>query len=233
MLTSLGFDTLVVHADRFYSDMHQALDAFYVLGIKNFLLVFDYDPLCDSISIIKNKMDNFKILCAKSASHRIKLKCALNLHLSQGAAFNDSLTRLYCNKASKTLLVSLPLFTDSNYEPIALDVNHLLYKKSVFPIFTSFEKIVESSSIEFCSKFINNPKIAISIDLNYLFNPQKEILFNKILNSNSLVLPSISKDISIYAGILSLAEFDIKKYGKKSYYSICSQINRTSSKLLF
>lgn len=233
MLTSLGFDTLVVHADRFYSDIHQALDAFYALGIKNFLFVFDYDPLYDSISIIKSKLNNFKILCANTSSHRIKLKCALNLHISQGAAFNDSLTRLYCKKSSKTLLVSLPLFTNSNYDPIALDINHLLYKKSVFPIFTSFEKIVESSSIEFCSKFINNSKIAISIDLNYLFNPQKEEIYTKILHSNSLILPSISKDMATYAGILSLAEFDIKKYGKKSYYGICSQINKASSKLLF
>ena len=233
MLTSLGFDTLIIHTNRFYSNLDQTLEYFYNLGIKNFLFLFDYDPLSDSISITKSKMTEFKNNLAKTSPRRIKIKSAINLHISKGAAFNDSLDQLYYNKSSKAIFLSLPLFIADNYEPISLDINHILYKKSAFPIFTSFEEIVESSSIDFCSKFISNPKICLSIDLNYLLNPNKEIVFNKILNDNSYILPSISYNIANYAGILSATDFAIEKYGKKAYFNICSQINRTSTKIAF
>lgn len=233
MLSSLGFDTIVVHADKISSNIEHAFNLFYEIGIKKVLLLFNYDPLCDSITLIKSRANEFKSLCSKYAYRRIKIKCALNLHITEGSVFNDSINRIYCNKSFKTIFVSLPLFTETRYQPIALDINNLLYKKKAFPVFTSFEKIIETSSLDFCSKFINNSKIGISIDINYLLNPQKEKVFKSLLKSSSLIFPTITHDISNYAGILPSTEFIIKKYGKKSYYSLCSQINRGSMKLLF
>ena len=230
MISTLGFDSIAIHINRFSSDIPQALEYFYSLGIKNFLFIFDYDPLIDSIAITKNRMQKFKHT-QKLSILRMNIKCAFNLCITQGAGFNESIQQIYCNKKSKSLLVSLPLFTDKNYDPIALDINHLLYKKSTFLTFTHFEEIVESSSIDFCLKFINNPRIGLSIDLNYLLDPQKEIFVRKILDNNNLTLPSISRDISNYAGTLASANFIIDKYGKKSYYKLCSQINKASNKL--
>ena len=233
MLTSLGFDTLIIHLDKFHSDIGQTFDFFYDLGIKNFLFIFDYDPLCDSISLKKSKMNKFKELYAKSASRKIKIKCAFNLHISEGASFNSSLSSIYCNKQARTVFLTLPLFTDCNYQPIALDINNLLYKIKAYPIFTSFEKTIESSNLNFCSKFINNSQIGISIDLNYLLNPQKENVFKELLKSNTAIFPSITQNLSNYAGIYASTEFIIKNYGKKDYYALCSQINKGSLKLSF
>ncbi|MBE6533748.1 MAG: hypothetical protein E7678_02090 [Ruminococcaceae bacterium] len=231
MITSLGFDTIAIHADKFYSNIPQTLKIFYEFGIKNFLFIFDYDPLCDFIPIIKAKMNEFKDFYKRNSTLRINIKCALNLHISHGAGFNNSIDKLYCNKKSNALLIAMPLFTDKNYDPIALDINNLLYKKSAFIILSSFEKIVESSNLEFCSKFINNPRIGISADLNYILNPEKEIFFNQVLNTNTLFLPSLSQDVGNYAGALSSADYAIKKYGKKKYYYLCSQINKASDKI--
>lgn len=231
MLTSLSFDTIAVHINRFYSDVDQMLIEFYKLGIKNFIFIFDYDPLCDSITILKDKIKSFKRLHSKPSSIRINIKCVLNMHISQGAGFNKSINKLYPTKDSNTLFVSLPLFTSDNYDPIALDINNLLYKKSSFLMFTYFDKIVETSSLDFCSKFINNSRIGFTVDFNYLFNPEKADFFDKILNSNSLIIPSVSQNMANYVGALSEAEFIIEKYGKKSYFHICSQINKASLKL--
>ena len=233
MLSSLGFDTLIVHADKISSDLEHAFNLFYEIGIKKVLLLFNYDPLRDSITLIKSRANEFKKFCSRYTYRRIKIKCALNLHITEGSAFNDSINRIYLNKHFKTIFVSLPLFTEINYEPIALDINNLLYKKKAFPIFTSFEKIIETSSLDFCSKFINNPKIGISIDINYLLNPQKEQVFKSLLKSSSMVYPTVTHDISNYAGILPSTKFIVKKYGKKPYYALCSQINKGSTKLLF
>lgn len=231
MLTSLGFDTIVIHTNRFYSDVNKTIETFYSFGIKNFLFIFDYDPLYDSTAILKSKIKEFKNIHKSQSPHRVKIKTALNLNISPGVAFNDSIDQIYISKKSKALFTSLPLFTDINYDPISLDINHLLYKKSSFLVFTDFEEIVESSSVEFCSKFINNSKIGICTDLNYLLNPEKKILFNKIITANCPILPSISRDFGNYAGILNSSEFIIKQYGKKAYYSLCSQINRASTKI--
>ena len=233
MLTSLGFDTLVVRADKLPSNVEQALTFFYELGIKNILILFDYDPIYDSIAIIKSKAKEFKARYSEIAYRKIKIKCALNLHVSEGVTFNDSINRIYCNKQTKSLFVTLPLFPDVNYNSIALDVNNLLYKKKALPIFTSFEKSIESSNLDFCSKFINNPKINVSIDINYLLNPQKEKAFKKLISGNCMLLPEINRDISNYAGITAATEFIIQAYGKKAYYSLCSQINKASTKLIF
>lgn len=231
MINSLGFDTIVIHHDRFYSDADYALESLYDLGIHNFLFIFDYDPLTDSVAILKSKINEFKNLRAKSSSHRIKIKCALNLNISTGIAFNDSINQIYASKSTKSLFLTLPLFTDANYAPIALDINHLLYKRSAFLIFTSFEKIVESSNLEFCSKFINNPRIGLDVDLNYLFNPQKDAFFNQILSGRSMVFPSISKDYGNYVGALESANLVIERHGKKAYFNLCSQINKASTKI--
>ena len=231
MLSSLGFDTIIVHADKISSNIEHAYNIFYEIGIKKVLLLFNYDPLCDSITLIKSRANEFKSLCSKYAYRRIKIKCALNLHITEGSVFNDSINRIYCNKSFKTIFVSLPLFTETRYQPIALDINNLLYKKKAFPVFTSFEKIIETSSLDFCSKFINNSRMGLTVDLNYLLNPQKDKLFNLFLTSNSLIIPTISQNMANYAGILPSADFALNKYGKKEYYKLCSQINKASLKI--
>lgn len=231
MINLLGFDSIAIYVDRFYSDINYALTEFYRLGIKNFLFIFDYDPSADSIAIIKSKMNHFKALHSKLPSLRIHVKCALNLYINQGSAFNSSVNQLYCNKSSNTLLVSLPLFTDTNYEPISHDINHLLYKKSSFLVLTSFDKIIETSSMNFCSKFINNYRIGLALDINYLFNPEKALLFKSILNNNCPIIPTITQDMANYAGALASADFILNMHGKKEYYRLCSQINKASLKI--
>lgn len=232
MITSIGFDTVVISYHRNNFDLEQIFALLYELGVKNFIFLFDYDPRIDSIAIFKERFNKLKCY-TKSISSRVKTKCAFNLHICQGAAFNNSITRLYADKNSKSIFVSLPMFTHNNYDPIALDINHLLYKKSTFPIFTSFEKIIETAGLDFCLKFINNSRIGISIDMNYLLDPKKHNIFSLIIKSNTLILPSFSNHVSNYAGIASSVDYAIESYGKASYYKLCSQINKSSLKFRF
>lgn len=232
MITSIGFDTVVISYHRNNFELEQTFELLCKLGVKNFIFLFDYDPLIDSIAIFKERFNKLKCY-TKSISSRTKIKCAFNLHICQGAAFNNSTTRLYADKNSKLIFISLPIFTSNNYDPIALDVNHLLYKKSAFPIFTSFEKIIETAGLDFCLKFINNPRIGISVDMNYLLDPKKHNIFKLIIKSNTLILPSFSNHISNYAGIAPSADYAIENYGKASYYKLCSQINKCSLKFRF
>ena len=231
MITFLGFDTVVLHY-RYSSDNNKIFELFYKAGIKNFIFLFDYDPTIDSISIMRYKIKQFKESAVRSAPYRIKIKCIFNLILTSGAAFNDDISRLFVSRKNRILFLSLPMFTADNYDSIARDVNHLLYKKHVTLVFTSFEKIIETSSLDFCVKFINNPRIHLAVELNYLFSPEKQDFFNSVLKSGSGVLPDISGDIFNYAGILASADNILEKYGKKNYYKLCSQINHSSLALI-
>lgn len=233
MLSFIGFDTIIIFYNRQTADDIVAIiTLLYKIGIKNFIIVFDFDPLIDSISIIRSKIDNFNKSIRLVIPNRIKIKYTFNLVMSQGVAFNDAVQRLYANRKNKTLFLALPLFVDNNYDPIAIDINHLLYKRKITTIFTSFEKIIETSSLKFCMKFIENPKISFTVDINYLFNPEKQRFVNSVLTSNTLILPSISNSVSNYAGILSVADNALEIYGKKKYYNLCSQINHSSTKLV-
>lgn len=227
----IGFDTVVLHY-RNNSDYNTVFELLHSGGIKNFIFIFDYDPRIDSISLMRYKFGQFKKSLLASVDYRIKIKCVFNLILSHGAAFNDNISRLYANRKNKTLFLTLPLFTEINYDSIALDVNHLLYKNNITIVISSFDKIIETSSLDFCKKFINNPRIALSVDMNYLFNPMKQKFFSDVLLSNSKILPSISKDISNYAGVFDSANNILNKCGKKDYYKLCSQINHSSLTLI-
>lgn len=233
MLSFLGFDTIVIHNyNRFVLDANQMFELFYNVGIENFIFAFDFDPRIDSITIMNHNFKQIKQSLLEATSYRVKIKCIFNLIISPGAAFNNVLPRLYSNKTNNVLFLSLPLFTDINYDPIALDINHLLYKRKITTVFSSIEKIIETSSLDFCVKFLNNPRIAFTVDINYLFDPSKEKFFNCVLNSKSNILPSISGDMFSYAGVLASADNALSKYGKKKYYNLCSQINRSSLSLI-
>lgn len=231
MITSLGFDTVTVHTNNLNKNISDIFDLLCPLGIKNYIFLFDYDPSIDAISLYKARFNEFKKICTNTLSHRVKIKCAFNMYISNGSAFNPSLDQIYANRSSKILFLSLPLFADTNYQEISLDINHLLYKKSTLPILTNFDKILDTSDFEFCSKFIHNYRFGFSIDLNYLLDPCKKDIFKAFLESKSLILPSISPNTSNYAGIKASAEHIIDLYGKKRYYLLCSQINKCSSKI--
>lgn len=234
MLYSLGFDTLIISYDRSrFSDFKNLMEHFYSLGIKNFIFIFDYDPTRDTLVQFSEKFNGVKKYCSQFASRRMKIKCAFNLNICRGAAFNSSVTKLYADKSSKSIFVGMPIFTDRVYDSFATDINHLLYRKSAFTVFSFFDLIIETAGRPFCKKFITNPHIGITLDVNYLFNPKNQDVFNEILKSNCLLIPTVSGDISNYAGVGASAEYALNLYGKNKYYKLCSQINKCSVKFGF
>ena len=234
MLCSFGFDALVVSYDRLrYSEFKDLIEHFFKLGIRKYIFIFDYEPNTDSIAILTEKFNTLKQHCSNFGFRGLKIKCALNMNICQGAAFNSSLSRVFANKINKTIFVSLPIFADTVYDSFALDVNYLLYKQHAFPIFTFFDSNIETSGRDFCQKFISNQRIGISLDINYLFSPQNIDIVKEILKSNCMILPSISGDISNYAGVWAYVEHFWKFSSKTDYFKLCSQINKCSDKLIF
>ena len=234
MFYSLGFDTLLISYDRLhFSAFKDLVEYFFELGIKDFIFIFDYIPTLDSISLFSRKFANLKSYCSDFRFRGMKIKCAFNLNICQGAAFNDSISRIFANKNNKTIFLSLPIFTDTVYDSFARDINHLLYKEHAFPIFTFFDANIETSGRDFCKKFILNSNIGISLDINYIFSPKNHDIVSEILKSNCFILPSVSAEISNYAGVAASIEYFLDSCGKNNYFKLCSLINRCSDKVVF
>jgi hypothetical protein len=158
----------------------------------------------------------------------VNVKVFYNLLLERGAAFNKDIKRLYADKKHSSLFVSLPLMLDRNYDAIANDVNHLLYRRKAFPVFTDFNMTLETSSYDFCTKLLSSIKAGFCFDVNYLFDPKNVKLAETMLASGARLIPTISHDLSNYVGIMNEADFFMEKIGKSSYYRLCSLITGCS-----
>ena len=78
MLTSLGFDTIVVN-NRQYDDDDLCLlfDLFCACGIKNFIFLSDFNFENDSFSIERDKIISFKNKVSSVTNHKINSKVFL------------------------------------------------------------------------------------------------------------------------------------------------------------
>ena len=90
--------------------------------------------------------------------------------------------------------------------------------------------VFETSDVSFCQKLLSVSNLGASFDINYLFDPEKLDFVQMIGDRKTPFIPSISRDISNYVGIVNETEFFFGKIGKKRYYNLCSQISRCSSK---
>ena len=231
MLTSLGFDTVLIH-NRRYTDgeLEQLFSLFSQYDVKNFIFLCDFDFALDSITIERQRTLDFLERAAVMAPRGVYVKAFYNVIANGGFAFNKDIKRIYANKKRRSLFVGLPLFTDNSFDVIAHDLNNLIYRQKTFPVFTGFDGVLNTASPEFCRKLIKNGNVGFGFDLNYLFDPKNAKLLFELLESRVLFLPMISHDISNYVGVIKSAEYIMEEIGKKSYYQLCSQIRKCASR---
>lgn len=232
MIASLGFDSIIVNNNRFDDEnLSRLYEVFVPCGIKNFIFLFDFNISINSISLTFEKIKNFKNHLSNLSPRGIHNKVFCNLIFDKGSSFNPYLNRLFAVKKNKSVFISLPLFTDLNYESIAQDLNNLVYRLKSFSILSNFDMVVETSSFEFSQKLLGVPNIGTCLDINYLFDPQKLEIANSLIKSKALFIPSVSRDILNYVGIMNEADFFLEMIGKKNYYTLCSHILKCSSKI--
>ena len=114
--------------------------------------------------------------------------------------------------------------------PLVMAFLSIIYRQKSFPVFSAFDSIMNTASKEFSLKLIKNTNVGFAFDVNYLFDPKNLNLVNELINMRTMVLPTVSHNISNYAEILKSADFFMEKIGKKEYYQLCSQIRRCASK---
>ena len=231
-MTSLGFDTIVIHNHWYDNDsLSELLNTFSYYGIKNFIFLSDFDFSLNSLSVENEKLNNFKARFSKASLPRgVFCKAFYNLSIDKGSAFNKDIKRVYSVRKYRSLFVNLPLFTETNHELIAQDINHLIYRQKAFPVFSHFDGIINTTSKEFYSKLIKNTSVGFAMDINYIFDPNNASVILDMIKSKALIVPMIAHHNSNYVGVLNEAEFFMEKIGKKNYYQLCTQMRKCATK---
>jgi hypothetical protein len=227
MLNSLGFSSIVVN-NRSYDD--KSLSSLFSLlfkhDVSDFIFLSDFKLSADSFSLESSRISDFGIRLKDISSRGIHCKVCYNLILERGSAYNPEFKRLYAAKKFNSLFVELPLFLDTEYDELASDINYMLYRRRSNLVISNFDRVLETSSWELCKKLLSVPKLGVALDINYLFDPKNIDLVKFLLKCGSLVIPTISHDLSNYVGIMNEAEVTFGLLGKTDYYYLCNRIRK-------
>ena len=147
----LDFDYLLVSMRPFSKDaVRSTVDLFYERGIRKFVFLMDFDfnlisapRILDRIKQIKSELNSIRPYAASFI-------LAPNLTMCEDMLLNPDIARLRVAH-SRFLFLQLPCFIDESW--IQADLNHLLFKQNIGPIFTSFEanlKTNPSTMIDRC-----------------------------------------------------------------------------------
>ena len=233
MLTFLGFDTIIVNNQLYDDQSLCALSSLFTsIGVNKFIYLSPFEFSKNSFSIEFLKINSFKNNLKKISKRGVRSSVFYNLIPERGSVFNPDFKRIYALKKFNSLFIELPMFLDNEYDNLATDINYLLYRHKAFTVVSNFDKILETSSPELCKKLLSVPNLAFALDVNFLFDPKNTDTVKTLLDSNCLILPSITHHISNYVGIINEAEFLMEIIGKRDYYLLCSKIRKCSEKFI-
>lgn len=227
---SLGFDTLIVNckfSDQ--SDLLQLFDIFYPLGIKNYIFTRNVDIVNDHITFVLDSNKDFKKYASGISPRGAKIKTACCVSYADGLSQNPYLKKLCFTRDPHCTFISLPIFPSFDDNVFATELNKLLYRSKIFPVFNAFERTVKTSSYEFYAKLLSTNHAIFALDINFIADPSNlTILNNVIIPERTHLIPCISNDISNYVATTNNFQNLLTGLTKSNYYKLCSLINRSS-----
>ena len=228
-MISLGFDTLVIN-NKFINntDLVDLFEIFTPLGIKNFVFLYEIDLASDNITFHLDKSKEIKKYILNVSPRGTRIKVAQSISFAYGLMQNPYCGRLNVSRKTHATFISIPMFPDVTNNMFATELNQMLYRKNIFPIFNSFESIEKTSPNTFYSKLLQSANAGFVFDINHLFDSNNKNLVKLVCDYSTHILPSISYDIVNYIGIAKQAQYFIGLVGKKDYFRLCSLINKTS-----
>ena len=230
MQLSIGFDTIAVNNRRYSADeLSELFDLFVPLGVKNFVFLFEFDFARTSFLDANKKISMLEDRLSEVTPRGVHSIVKPELIFDNGAPYNSNLSKLYASRAKHSLFVSLPIFPNTDDNVFAADLNRLIYRSGSFPIFTSFENIVETAPADFTSK-LSSTGVGLGFDINYLLRADRNTLTKSLIDSNAMIFPMLSHELANYVGIVNEISYFQEICGKSQYYKLCTRINLCAAK---
>ena len=211
----LPFDSLVIANQDFeLQSVKDTLSFFSSCGIRKFIFLINFDRSRHTVAWIKDRKKLLDRLIDSVRPGGVFVQSFLNLELSEGIIYDPTVDRLL-SKHSSFLFVKAPLFCDESW--VDADLNHLLYKKKLIPILSSFEGNISTNSKSRIDQIFTSNAYWLSLDLNYLTAKDSELRIKQIISREIHILPCITHSLSNYAGILNAFDNMKTRYGSNLY----------------
>ena len=231
----LDFDSLVICNKNYdISALTSTLEFFRELGIRKFIVTIDVDPLRASQYDVLNKYRDFKQAVLTQARPRSSIiRVAPSVLLEKDISLDPFLQRLRLSRTNKIFIRS-PLLQDKSWTPEQL--NYLLYKQKLKPIFVNFEYNLLSPDHEYRDQLYRIEKAAYCLDINFMTKKLSEKHLKHALREDLTIIPAVSNPLYAYDG--SNRHFVIDSFnelrdriGSRTYLKICKQINVSTKKI--
>jgi hypothetical protein len=225
----LSFNNMVICNNDFEaSSLSHTLTYFSELGIRRFVIAYGVDPAVSSTTDITNRFKRIKLLAADCRPRGTLVRVIPSVHLSPCILKNPILHKFSFD--DRRLLIQAPLFVDDKWLPA--DINYLLYKQKLTPVFVSFERNLVTSDYAFGSSLYKTQKASYTLDINYLTSADGRPRVEQAIFRNIPIIPAISNPLDSYDNLIKRFEILYKRIGKGAYVRLIKNLN-DNSKLFF
>ena len=225
----LDFNSLVV-CNSFHraEDLKETLDFFHSIGIRKFIVLQDIDPAFYSEWHISNQLNNFKAHIRSIKPRGTVVITAANIRLTPRVTQHPILKELTL-KDSEKLFIQPPPFVGNEW--LQPDLNYLLYKQKLKPIFTCFEQTYISCKPNVVNGLYKIQPASFCLDLDFIISPQRDSFISQSIRDNKIILPSISRAVWEYYPMVSRFQYYRDRIGKEAYLQFCKYINQSISSI--
>ena len=222
----LDFDYLIISNQIFQAEqMKETLAFFSRMGIKKFIITYNvdlsYQSFRRSLAQIKKIQTTLSSVCPKGTSALVYPM----LLLSKDAVKNPYLPS-FAFGGSKIILTQLPWIQLSDTDSwLDENLNCLVRKNHITPIFISFEQFARLNSSEVVQHLIHSSGLSFGLDLNCMTATESLWFMEQAIIQNIFVYPVLSNELSCYRGIEKAMGSFKERIGRAKYVQLCRMMH--------
>ncbi len=225
----LDFDTLVICNSNYKPFVLRNLMTYFSdCGIKKFIIIRFSDVYRQPKDEIIPKFKRFKKEISKIRIRGCKIHVYHGLFVHNGDLLTHFATRLKVY-GSDLIFLKTPIYGDLSW--INPELNHLVFKKKILPVFTSFERNLKTCPTDFANNLFKAHNAMFCVDLKFFLNPDYEHYIYRAITSETTVIPCITLHDGKYPNIVEKFEIFRQTVGDHAYFSLCKHIDRSCKRL--
>ncbi len=219
----LDFNSLVICNEDFnIASLSHALTYFRSCGIKNFIVSRGVDLRDNSPHYIKTSLAETKQAISNIKVRGAKIRFIPHIHIHEGTAY-DYFTPHLKAWGSDLIFLQIPLLPEARW--LDPEMNFLLYKLKLRPVFVNYEWTLLPDKNTVTSKLFKSPNVDFCFDINYILSEDYEARIHQAMTYGSTLIPCISNKFESYENLFERFHQFRERVGDITYLKLCRHIN--------
>lgn len=228
----LGFDYLIISNQIFDpTQVCSTFELFSSIGVRNFCFTYSVDLANESLSLALVRIKAFRKELSRLCPRGCKAFLFPSLVLHEDVVRNPVISSF--SVGSRMIFLEFPLVDDPlNKSWLNENLNYLIRKQNLSPLFLSFETPMQLSSLEQLDRFLRLSGLSFALDLNFLISDSNHCWMKSMLNGGISIFPSISKELFYYPAIERTVNEFSATIGFERYANLCRLFHDRKSFIL-